>query len=299
MDLNEILIFAAVVRTGGFTSAAAELGMPKSSVSRKVTDLEERLKARLLQRTTRQVSLTDVGRTYYDYCGRIVAEIEDAERAVSSLQDAPRGLLRVTTGTGAGYLAPILTDYMKRYPEVRIELSRTARVVDLIEERFDVGIRAGALSDSTLIARSLGNVTWFLAATPAYLETRGRPKVPTELTKQDCLPFGGSGAPTIRLENADRSEQISVFPRLLADDTEVLHAAAIAGLGIALLPAFQCVDELRVRRLERVLREWNAPVTPVHIVYPSKRHISLKVSHFIDHLQQRMNPPPWELGALP
>src|SRR3954471_8116204 len=119
MDLNEILVFARVAQAGSFTAAAAQLGMPKSTVSRKVSDLEERFKALLLQRTTRRLSLTDVGRTYYNYCARIVGEVEDAERAVSSLQDTPRGPLRVTAGVNAAYLAPIVSDYLKRYPEVR------------------------------------------------------------------------------------------------------------------------------------------------------------------------------------
>src|SRR5215468_138591 len=174
MDLNEMLVFARVAQTGSFTTAAADLGMPKSTVSRKVTELEARLKARLLNRTTRKVSLTDVGRTYYDYCARIVGEIEDAERAVSNLQEIPRGVLRVTTGTNASFLGPILNDYLRRYPEVRVEVFCTGRRVDLIEERFNVAIRASALSDSaTLIARSLGKVRWFLVRTPKYLKKRG------------------------------------------------------------------------------------------------------------------------------
>src|SRR5882757_1465043 len=143
MDLNEMLVFARVIHAGSFTKAAAELGMPKSTVSRKVSELEERLKARLLNRTTRKLSLTDVGRTYYDYCVRIASEIEDAERAVSSLQETPRGLLRVTAPVNAGFLAPIVAGFLGRYPEVRLELYCTGRRVDLIEERFDLGIRAG------------------------------------------------------------------------------------------------------------------------------------------------------------
>ncbi len=170
MDLNEMLVFTRVVQGGSFTSAANELGMPKSSVSRKVAELEERLKTRLLQRTTRKLSLTDVGRTYFDYCARIVSEIEDAERAVSSLQDAPRGLLRITTLINATFLGPIVSDYMRRYPEVQVELFSTSRRVDLVEERYDLAIRAGALPDSSLIARSLGSVSWLFVATPAYLE---------------------------------------------------------------------------------------------------------------------------------
>src|SRR6266849_6509174 len=183
MDLNEILVFARVVQAGSFTSAAAELGMPKSSVSRKVSDLEERLKSRLLQRTTRKLSLTDVGRTYYDYCARIVGEIEDGERAVSRLQESPRGLLRVTAPVNVAFLGPIVSDYLKRYPEVRLALF--------------------------------------------------------------------------------------------------------------------CAEDLRARRLERVLADWNAPSTPVHVVYPSTRHLSPKVKTFVEHLHERMTPPPWEVGPLP
>src|SRR5215471_5276201 len=167
MDLNEILVFTRVVQSGSFTAAAKLLGMPKSTVSRKVSELEERLDARLLQRTTRKLNLTDVGRTYFDYCSRIVADVEDAERAVSSLQDTPRGVLRVTTGPNVAYLGPIISDYLKRYPQVRLEIVATTRAVDLVEERFDVGIRAGALADSSLVAKRLGRVEWFLAATPA------------------------------------------------------------------------------------------------------------------------------------
>src|ERR1700704_2820124 len=136
MDLNEILVFARVVQAGSFTKAAAQLGMPKSTVSRKVSELEERLKARLLQRTTRKLSLTDAGRIYYDYCARIVSEVEDAERAVTSLQDKPRGVLRVTAPVNMAFVGPIIADYLKRYSEVRLELYCTDRLVDLVEERF-------------------------------------------------------------------------------------------------------------------------------------------------------------------
>jgi DNA-binding transcriptional LysR family regulator len=298
MDLNAMLVFARVVQAGSFTTAAAELGMPKSTVSRKVTELEERLKARLLNRTTRKLSLTDAGRTYYDYCARIAGEVEDAERAVSSLQETPRGLLRVTAPGNAVFLAPVVSDYLARYPEVRVELFCTTRRVDLIEERFDLGIRAGALADSTLISRSLGNVTWFLVATPGYLKKRGRPRSPDDLKRHDCLLFG-AGSSAVRLENGDESAQLTLDARLLVSDMDILHGATSAGLGIALLPAFQCLEDLRARRLERVLRDWNAPPTAVHVVYPSTRHISPKLKSFVEHLQERMTPPPWELGPKP
>jgi DNA-binding transcriptional LysR family regulator len=300
MDLNEMLVFARVVQTGSFTTAATDLGMPKSTVSRKISELEERLKARLLQRTTRKLSLTDVGRTYYEYCARIVGEVEDAERAVSSLQEAPRGLLRVTALLNATFLGSIVSDYLKRYPEVRLELFCTGRAVDLVEERFDLAIRAGALADSSLIARSLGSVRWFFTATPAYLKKRGRPRSPEDLKKHSCLFFGaGLDSASLRLENGEQSAQLSLPARLMVSDNDVLHAAALAGIGIALLPAFLCVEDLRARRLERVLPAWNTSATPVHVVYPSTRHIPPKVKSFVDHLQQRMTPPPWELGPVP
>jgi len=297
MDLNEMLVFARVVQAGSFTVAAAVLGMPKSTVSRKVSDLEERLHSRLLQRTTRKLSLTDVGRTYYDYCARIVGEVEDAERAVSTLQETPRGLLRVTAPINVAFLGPIVSDYLKRYPEVRLDLFCTGRTVDLVEERFDLGIRAGALVDSTLIARRLGSAKWLLVATPGYLKRRGRPRSPDDLRKHDCLLFGaGPDSGGLRLENGDRSVQVALSPRLTVTDIDVVCAVATAGLGIAVLPAFRCVEDLRARRLARVLADWNVPSTSLHVVYPSTRHISPKVKSFIDHLHARMTPPPWELN---
>jgi len=295
-----MLVFARVVQAGSFTAAAAALGMPKSTVSRKVSELEKRLKARLLQRTTRKLSLTDVGRTFYDYSARIVGEIDEAERAVSSLQEIPRGLLRVTAPVNAAFLGPIVSDYLQRYREVRLELFCTARTVDLVEERFDLGIRAGRLADSTLIARSLGSVKWFLVASPAYLKRRGRPRSPAALKEHDCLFFGaGTQGTALHLESGEGSVRLAPSARLLVSDMDVLSAGVTAGLGIGLLPAFICVENLRARRLERVLRDWSAPATPVHVVYPSTRHLSPKVKSFIDHLYERMTPPPWELGPMP
>jgi DNA-binding transcriptional LysR family regulator len=300
MNLNEIAVFTSVVQAGSFTAAAKTLGMPKSTVSRKVSDLEERLNARLLQRTTRKLSLTDAGRTYFEYGVRVVAEIEAAERAVASLQDQPRGLLRVTTGLNPSWLGDIVADYMKRNPEVQVEILCTGRLVDLVEERFDLGIRAGALTDSSLVARRLGSVTWFLAATPAYLKKRRRPRAPEDLKQHDCLLFGaGSTIVNVRLDRGEESVQVPITARLVVSDFDILYAATTAGLGIGLLPAFHCIDDLRTRRLEPVLRDWNPPPTPIHAVYPTARHLSAKVKSFVEHLQQRMTPPPWELGPPP
>jgi DNA-binding transcriptional LysR family regulator len=293
VDLNELVVFARVVQVGSFTAAAAELGMPKSTVSRKVSALEERLGARLLQRTTRKLSLTDEGRAYYDHASRIAVEIEDAERAVSSLRSAPRGLLRVTAGVNAGWLGPIVSDYLLRHPDVQLELYETERTVDLIEERFDVGVRAGTLGDSSLIARRLADVRWFLVASRRYLARRGRPRTPADLAGHDLAVFGAGARVTLRLERDGQATELSLAPRLVVRDVELLHATVRAGLGIGLLPAYRCVAELRGRRFERVLAAWEAPPTPIHAVYPSARHVSPKVKSFVDHLVARMTPPPW------
>jgi DNA-binding transcriptional LysR family regulator len=300
MDLNEIMVFARVVQAGGFTAAAKELGMPKSTVSRKVTELEERLKSRLLQRTTRKLSLTDAGLTYYDYAARIVSELEQAEQAVSQLQAKPQGLLRVTAPVNVAFLSPIISDYLKRYPEVRLDLFCTARSVDLVEERFDLAIRAGALADSSLIAKSLGVVRWFLVAAPGYLRKHGRPRSPDDLKSQTCLLFGGGRTSMhVTFEGEGKVTSLDLEPRLLTGDMDVLFGAVGAGLGIGLLPAFLCVEALRSGRIERVLPDFHAPAVPMQVVYPSTRHLSPKVKTFIDYLQHRMTPPPWELGPMP
>lgn len=258
------------------------------------------MNARLLQRTTRKLSLTDVGRVYFDQCARIVSDIEDAERTVSSLQNTPRGPLRITAGPNVAFLAPIIADYLKRYPDVRIELVTTTRAVDLVEERFDLAIRAGTLADSTLVARLLGRVGWFLAATPAYLKKRGRPRTPEDLHKHDFLLFGaGLDGVGPRLEKDGSSVRLALSPRMATGDMEFVHALTMTGLGIALLPAFLSVADLRARRRERVLPDWTAPSVAIHAVYPSTRHLSPKVKTFLDHLQSRMTPPPWELGPAP
>jgi DNA-binding transcriptional LysR family regulator len=300
MDLNEILVFTRVVRAGSFIAASKALGIPKSTVSRKVAELEERLDTRLLQRTSRKLSLTDAGRIFYDHGARIASDLETAERAVTSLKQTPRGLLRVTAGPSATYLSPILRDYLKRYPEVRVELLTTTRAVDLVEDRFDIGIRAGRLPDSTLIAKSLGRVAWLFAATPGYFKRRGRPRSPDDLAKHDVLHFGsGSDRVMLHLRRGEEHADVELTPRLVTTENDLLHSAAIGGVGLALMPAYQCIEDLRTHRLERVLREWEAPATPVHVVYPSTRHVSPAVKSFVDHLQAQMMPPPWELGPMP
>jgi DNA-binding transcriptional LysR family regulator len=296
-DLNEILVFARVVQTGSFTAAARELDMPKSTVSRKVTDLEERLGVRLLQRTTRTLGLTDEGRTYYDFCARIIGEVDEAENAVGRLRGVPRGLLRVTTPLNFGFMGVIFAEFAKKNPEVILEVVATDRRVGLVEEGFDVAIRAGALSDSTLIARPLATIRRIAVATAGYLKGRGRPREPADLATHDALVFGAGASPTTwRLEKGTDAVDVAVKPRLVINDFDVLRDAALAGVGVAMLPVHLAIGIVRERRLEHLLKEWCSPAATVHAVYPTTRLVSPKVKAFVEHIQERFTPPPWELG---
>lgn len=295
MDLNEILVFTKVVQAGSFIGAARELDMPKSTVSRKVSALEERLGARLLQRTTRRLRLTDVGQTYYQHAARVVTEVEEAELAVTRMQEAPRGLLRVTTPLNFGYLGPIVASFLQRHPEVQVELVCADRVVDLVQEGFDVAIRAGALSDSSLIARNLGSLESLVVASPTFLTKNDAPKEPGDLAQLDCVVFGGTREPASwKLSARGKTRSVEVRARLVVNDFDVLEEAVRAGLGVAMLPVFRCVGHLRTKTLRRVLPQWCSPPIPLHAVYPSTRHLSPKVKAFLDHLSDEMKPPPWE-----
>jgi DNA-binding transcriptional LysR family regulator len=289
LDLNEIALFARVVQAGTFSGAARKLRLPKSTVSRKVAALEERLGARLLQRTTRRLGLTDAGRAFYDYAARIVADIEEAGRAVHELQATPRGRLRVTVPMSQSFLGRTLATFLSRYPEVSIDVSATDRVVDLVEDRFDVGLRAGRLADSSLIARPISMLRRYVFAAPSYLSRRAAPLVPEDLKNHDCLLFGPTSPREIwTLEDGTRTVELQVPARLIANDTDMLRDVALAGLGLSLLPERSCAAELHAGRLVRVLPEWHAPDVPFTAVYPSTRHLSPKVSAFVELLQSEL-----------
>jgi DNA-binding transcriptional LysR family regulator len=262
-----------------------------------VSELEERLGARLLQRTTRKLGLTDAGRIYYEHCSRIIAEVEDADRAVAKLQEAPRGLLRVTVPASTQFLGPVFSEFLTRCSGVQLEVLCTDRSVDLVEESFDLAIRAGGLSDSTLIARNLGFSHFVLVASPRYLKKHGRPRSPQDLTKHDCLIFGVGAQPRVwHLTQGNEALDVNLTPKLSVNDLDMLQHAATGGVGVALLPAFRCVEDLRAKRLELVLPDWHAPPHPISAVYPSVRHLSPKVKVMLDHLQKRV-PAAWALAT--
>lgn len=287
MELRSLVIFVTVVRAGSFAGAARALGMQRSAVSRKVAELEEHLGARLLQRTTRALHLTDEGRIFHDHCVRALAELEEAEQALSGMHGTPRGLLRVTAPLSCGFLGPLVGEFLGRNPEVRIELLCTDRVVDLVEEGFDVAIRTGRLPDSTLVARKLGRLPRYVVASPRYLEGRKRPRRPEDLVHHTCLTFGSNRA-TWKLVSGEKEVAVKVEGRLAVNDYEVLREATISGAGIALLPDLDCIEAIREGRLVRLLPSWTSEAPPIHVLYPSTRHLSARVKAFVEFLQERM-----------
>jgi DNA-binding transcriptional LysR family regulator len=284
-DLNALLVFVRVVQAGSFSDAARRLDMPKSSVSKKVSDLEARLGTRLLHRTTRRLGLTDAGRIYFERGERIVADLEQADNAVAELQASPRGLLRVSVPLSLGVLGSVVARFLVAHPDVQVQVVCTDKRVDLVRDGFDLAVRAGPLDDSSLIARRIGTMKRVLVASPRYVRARGRLRAPEELAQHDCISFGGGPTPDVwsLLADAQRKD-VRVQPRLSVNDFEMMLDAAREGVGIAWVPDFRSTDDLRDKRLINVLPAWCSIDIPVHAVYPSARHLSPKVARFIDAL---------------
>ena len=285
MNLNDIEIFAKVVQEGSFVGASKNLGIPRSTVSRRISELEEKLGARLLQRTTRKLHLTEIGKTYFQYADEIMAQIEQANLAVTHLQSVPRGRLRVTTPMSFGYLGTTFADFLKEYPEVEVEVVCTDRVVDLVDGGFDVAIRLGPLADSTLIARKLGTLGSVLVASPKFLKKNRKIEAPNDLSKHECLIFAGASHGSWSLRNNKKVVEVKVRPRYRANDMEYLRQAAIAGLGVAMIPSYVCAGDLANKTLKRVLPKWCSQDVQVSAVYPSARLQSPKLKVFLEHMQ--------------
>lgn len=276
-----------MVEAGSFTGAGRSLGLPRSTVSRRIARLERRLGVRLLHRTTRRTSLTDVGASYYDRCAASLSQLEEAEAQVRAAQAAPRGLLRLTAPHDlGGHLAPVIAAFVARYPDVRVEADLTQRMVDLVGEGFDIAVRATSqLPDSTLIARSLAHGESRLFASPGYLAARGTPRKPADLSTHDCIVLGlARGQARWQLSDASSSVEVAVRARLLTNDPSFARDAAIAGAGIAYLPAFLADAALRRGALRSVLTGYRSPASRLYVVYPSAKLLSATVRSFRDHL---------------
>lgn len=290
IDLNDMLLFAQVVEAGSFTAAARDLGMPKSTLSRRISRLESQLGSRLLQRTTRSLHLTDVGSEFYEHCSRVVKEARDAEQVVSLRQETPRGLLRVTAPVefGTDLLGRLAADYLQQYPEVTLELDLSNHFVDLVEEGFDLALRAGRLEDSSLVARRLGESRQVVCAAPGYLENHAAPTSPEQLKEHSCLLYPADGKRAmLQFSGARQLIQVHLPGRLIANSMGTLRDAAISGLGIAILPWSLCRDAVETGQLKLLLENWQLPTDGIYAIYPSPRHLSPKVRSFIDFVAGR------------
>lgn len=285
IDLDAIHAFAKVVQTGSFTRAAEALHTHKAHLSRVISQLERELGARLLERTTRSLSLTEVGREFHARGAAILAAVEDARQAVAQAQGEPRGTLRLTCGVEFGMLAVSgwISHYLARYPRMKVDAEITGRLVDVVHEGFDLAIRVGTLPDSTLTARRLGTLSYALYAAPAYLKQRGMPRSPHDLEQHDLLVFSpGHGPSAWHLEKRGETIRVPLQPRYRATNSFHVRDAAAAGLGIALLPRLIGDPLAAGAELRIVLKGWSAPELPVSAVFASARYLAPKVRAFIE-----------------
>lgn len=285
MEFTALQAFVKVVQTGSFTRAADALNTQKAYLSRVVAQLEKELGARLLERTTRSLSLTEIGREFFERAVGILAAIEDAQRAVQRAHGEPRGVLRLTCGVEFGMIAVSgwIATYLQRYPQVRVEADFTGRLVDIIHEGFDVAVRVGPLADSALTARKLGELRYGLFAAPAYLARRAAPKLPSDIAAHDVLAFaGGSHQATWMLSQDSQQEKIVLQPRMKANNVFAVRDAAIGGLGIAQLPLIVAAPVVQAELLRPLLTDWSPLAVPIHAVFASARYLTPKVRGFID-----------------
>lgn len=291
-------LFVRAVDTGSFSETARAMNLTPSAVSKQIARLEDRLGARLFNRTTRRLAPTEEGRAYYERCRQILADIEEAEAAVSQLNATPRGVLRVNMPLvfGRRHVVPAFGEFLRQFPDVHLDVTMTDQFVDPIAEGVDMLIRVGELKDSSLIARKLAGARRVVAAAPSYWAERGKPQQPSDLTSHNCLTYTylASGNDW-RMTGADGKEQVvAVSGNLAANNGEALLEAALDGLGIVLLPTWMCGPELQSGALEEVLSDYTLPEPSVHAIYPPGRHLSAKVRAFVDFLVDRFKQQPWD-----
>ena len=292
--------FTRVMEAGGFAAAAREMGLSRSVVNKAVINLESELGVALLQRSTRKVTPTETGLTFYDRCVQILADVDEAVSAITELQEHPTGNLRVNAPMSFGtlHLAAAVAEFMAIYPDVHVELVLNDRVVDPIEEAFDVTLRIGeATSSTSLIARKIAPARRFLCASPDYLAAAGEPATPLELKNRRCLHYGyqGSGSQW-RLRGPEGERSYSINCVMWSNNGEVLKDAALNHQGIALLPTFIVGTELQEGQLRTVLTDYAPPEITLCALYPRHRHLSAKTRLFVDLLQQRFGGRPhWDL----
>lgn len=291
-ELDHVAVFSRVVAAGGFSAGARQLGIPKSSASRSVKQLEQTLGVQLLQRTTRRLRLTDAGQEYYERVASALAGLEEARAAVMEHQDAPRGVVRMAAPPDrwGWILAPFITRFVQAHPGMRVDLSLTSRDVDLVRDGFDLALKVGRLADSSLTVRVVGSVDRGLFASESYLARRGVPKTLAELAAHEFVVCSSiANARRLELQGPDGVERVRVDGPIASDDTTFVFEAVRAGGGIGLLPVSACVAHLG---LVRVLSDYSEPGLSCSLVYPASRYLPQRVVLFRDaliaDLQQRM-----------
>jgi DNA-binding transcriptional LysR family regulator len=298
--LATIEAFVQVAETGSFSEAARRLRSSKSVVSRQVSALEAELGARLVHRTTRSLTLTEAGQGYFGRVGQILADLAEANLAVTQLQSAPRGRLRVNAPMSFGFLhlAQALPDFCALYPDVELDVAMSDRFVDLVDEGYDVAVRIAALQDSSLIARRLAPIRLAVCASPAYLKKRGTPLVPQDLRTHACI-LNSNIASAQEWKFIDRDGKplsIRVNSQIAINNGDAMRVAALGGLGLTILPTFIIGRDLQAGTLVSVLSDFIPQPLGLHAVYPHARHLSPKVRAFVDFLSQRFGPRPyWDL----
>ncbi len=293
-DLNDMVYFAEVVGSGGFAAAGRALGVPKSKLSRRLAQLEARLGLRLLQRTTRKLSLTAAGELYYRHCVAIREEAEAAEEAVAVVQTEPRGTIRVACPVtlAQSTVGPLVPLFLERHPQVRLDMQVSNRVVDLVQEGIDVALRVRpTLDDSgSLIVKNLGNTLSLLVASPAQLQRQGRPHAVEDLQRLSTVAMSAADgrASWSLLGPGGREHQFQHRPCYTADDLATLKCAVLKGTGMCILPDYMCRRELQQGQLEQVLSGWAPRPGVIHAVFPSRRGLVPAVRRFLDFLGEHV-----------
>jgi len=283
--IDAMQAFIAVADLRGFAPAARKLGLSPSGVTRLIAALEERLGARLLQRTTRSVALTDAGARYLERARRILADVEEAEASIQDERTRPSGRLVVSAPIGFGrlHVSPVMSEYLKRHAEVSGELRLTDRMVNLVEDGVDLAVRIGHLADSSLVARHVGEMRRIVVASPGYLKTHGEPKTPEAVVSHQTIQFGGAAAsPDWRFVRDGNEVRITPEPRLTTNSSDAAIGYAVRGGGLTRVLAYQAADAIKAGQLKILLAKFEPPALPIHIVYPTSRLLSAKVRAFID-----------------
>lgn len=293
--LTRIKAFALVVETGSFSAASDRLGISRAAASKYVSQLEEQLGARLLNRTTRRVSTTESGRMYLERCREMLHIMDEADDMMAGLSGAPKGTLRISAPSvfAHRHLMPLLGEYSRLYPEVKMEIMVSERLVDLVDEGFDMAIRIAYRQDPELIARRLTSCKHILVASPAYLETAPEIKRPEDIQQHACLLYSFTLNNAWPLEKDGKEYAIKVTPVITSNDPVVLLEAAIAGMGISIMPTFIAYEAIRNGQLQTVLSDYTVLNLDIYAVYASRHYLPAKIRTFIDFLKERISDPPY------